>query len=290
MRFRHPEEIKKRVSGNIRLLNRRLLKVSRTLERFTKEHKVSRTVPGSILQSFFRKAVKSFYAVELLKDKGLIEEAWGALRVLLESHVNAIYFLKNDAKEMSQRFLDNMMLDKLKHLRDVNFYRGTPLESMIAPSEWEATESEIRSRYSKEKVDAMKRNGFTGLPFNKRAAAVGLKGMYAYYRIGSRNIHSFDPADSPFMSIRTAEWRRYRRELFKHRRRELELCQNMLLGRLSWIIDECVHSPVGPELMLIGLGYEKYTEKTSPPKDGASAAGETTTNGTFYVWREPSIA
>ena len=99
-RLRPISEIKKRVTGDIGKLNARLLVVCRRLERIGKEHRAIRTVPGSIVISLFRKAVNTFEAIELLKRKRLIEESWVLLRVLLEAHVNPVYFLTHDPKDM----------------------------------------------------------------------------------------------------------------------------------------------------------------------------------------------
>jgi hypothetical protein len=142
-RLRPPDEIKKRVTGDISKLNQRLLRVSRTLEREAAKHAAIRTVPGRILISFFGKAVNTFEAIEALKRKRLNEEAWVLLRVLLETHVNMVYFLTRDPRDMVYRYLDGSLLDKMKHLREVNFYAGTPMDSSFDKNEWEKRESEI---------------------------------------------------------------------------------------------------------------------------------------------------
>ncbi len=87
------EEVKKRVTGDIRKLNSRLLEVSKQLERDLSGHEICSTPPGLITHAFFRKAVRTFEAIELLKRQHLYEESWVLLRVLLETHVNLLYFL-----------------------------------------------------------------------------------------------------------------------------------------------------------------------------------------------------
>src|SRR5713101_346632 len=106
VRLRPISEIKKRVTGDISKLNRRLLRASRRLQRTAKAHPAIRSVPGRIVISLFRKAVNTFEGIEILKRKRLIEEAWILLRVLLEAHVNLAYFLTHDPKEMVHRYLD----------------------------------------------------------------------------------------------------------------------------------------------------------------------------------------
>jgi hypothetical protein len=60
-----------------------------------------------------RKAVSTFRGIQMLKSERLIEESWILLRALLEVHINLIYFLKNDGTEMTRRWSDAAMLDKL---------------------------------------------------------------------------------------------------------------------------------------------------------------------------------
>ena len=94
------------------------------------KHKVAKTPQGRILVALFRKAVNTFRAIETLKSERLIEEAWILLRVLLEVHINLIYFLTNDATEMTRRWSNAAMLDKLKYMKEVNFFEGTELAAM----------------------------------------------------------------------------------------------------------------------------------------------------------------
>jgi hypothetical protein len=72
-------------------------------------------------------------------------------------------------------------------------------------------------------------------------------------------------------------------DLLESRRETLESTQNMLLGRLSFMLGEMVDDVlIRAELLLLGLGYEKYRDK----KDGKSTTESATEPGTFYVWRE----
>src|SRR5438309_9404369 len=136
--------MKTRVTGDISKLNQRLLRVSRGLEREARSHAAIRSVPGRILISLFRKAVNTFDGIEALKRRRLIEEAWVLLRVLLEAHVNLIDFMTHDPKDMSYRYLDASLVDKLKHLRKVRFYEGTPMAAKVSRSDWENQEGEIK--------------------------------------------------------------------------------------------------------------------------------------------------
>jgi hypothetical protein len=264
MRLRSPDEIKKRVTGDIQKLNQRLLRVSRKLEREAATHPAIRSVPGRILISFFRKAINTFDAIETLKRKRLIEESWVLLRVLLETHVNMVYFLSHDPRDMVHRYLDASVLDKLKHLREVNFYEGTPMESDFDKADWEKTEAEIKARYPHTDFASLRKHGFTGRSFEQRAKVVGMEAMYKYcYRIASRSVHVFDPAETPVSESAFRGKLHERRRLLKARRQQLESNQNMLLGRLTYYISEFIRSPLSLELILIGLGYEKFREKAS---------------------------
>jgi hypothetical protein len=148
----------------------------------------------------YRKAVRTFRAIELLKPEGLIEESWILLRVLLETHVNILTWLKEskDAVDLVQRYSDASALDKLKHLREVNFYEGLPnLEDMTRREVWEKKELGIKSRRTPQEIIALKKHGFSGKSFQERAKEVGLETMYtACYRIASRSVHLFGPAET----------------------------------------------------------------------------------------------
>lgn len=285
--FRDPEDIKQRVTGDIRKLNKRLLNVAIELDKDARRHQVARTPPGRILTSFYRKATNTFRAIEILKANRSIEEAWILLRVLLEAHVNFLYFIRNDPKDMSQRYMDASILEKLKHLREVNFYDGVP--GMPSREQWEATEKQISSRYSKKELNALRKNGFTGLTFEQRAKAVGLVKMYQMcYRIASRSVHMFDPAETSIYSHYAYGGRIERNKFLKARRGQLETNQNMLLGRISYIMAEMIDSDRILEIMLIGLGYEKHCDKTGYGVSESAIEGDAEADppGSFRIWRE----
>jgi hypothetical protein len=285
-------ELKKRVTGDITKINRRLLRVSRRLLRGAKKHRAIRTPPGMILISLFRKAVNTFEGIELLKKQRLIEESWILLRVLLEAHVNLLYFLSRDPKETVRRYLDASMLDKLKHLREVKFYEGTSLAETIKRDHWEDAERKIKERHAGAEFAALRKHGFTGLSFEQRAAAVGMQRMYTYcYRIASRSVHSFDPAETPVFGVAYRGRRGERYALLRSRREQLEANQNMLLGRLAFFIAEFVDDAFSTsELILVGVGYEKFcdsavtVERLQRSGDGRDDSGDAS-GGDFFIWR-----
>ena len=276
------------MTGAVRKLNQRLLGVSERVAVAAQKHDIAQSPPGKILLSFFQKAVNSFKAIETLKNHRLIEEAWILLRVLLETHVNFFYFIRGDGEVMTRRYVDAAMLDKLKQLREVNFYEGTAAEKIHRRRDWEQAEIDIKGRYSAKEVEALKRNGFTGLSFQARSQAVGLKTMYEHcYRIASRSVHMFDPAETLFYSdYAFSGQRKEKQELLRLRREQLESNQNMLLGRVSFIMSELINQTLlSAELTIIGMGYEKFRDRTT----GAVVLEPNETPdppGTLRVWRE----
>jgi hypothetical protein len=279
--MRSSAEIKKRVTGDIRKLNKRLLGVSNRLAIEVQKHQVAKTPQGRILVALFKKAVNTFRGIQMLKSDALIEESFVLLRVLLEAHINLIYFTKSDATEMTRRWADASMLDKLKYLKEVNFFEGTDLAHMGKREEWEESEAKIIARYSKAELQAIRRNGYSGLSVQQRAEAVGLGSMYVNcYRIASRSVHTFDPAETGMMDY--LKDKSAHEDLLSSRREMLESTQNMLLGRLAFLLSEMVDDLlIKGELLLLGLGYEKYRDE----KDGHSTTESETDPGTFYVWR-----
>lgn len=280
--MRPTSEIKKRVTGDIRKLNARLLKLSNRIAIRAQKHEVAKTPQGRILIALFKKAVNTFRGIQMLKSERLIEESWILLRVLLEAHINLIFFMRNDSTEMTKRMADAAILEKLKYLREVNFFEGTDLAHMGRRKEWEKSEADIIKRYSKIALHAIRRNGYSGLSVKDRAEAVGLLGMYTNcYRIASRSVHTFDPAETGMMDY--LDDREYQDGLLSSRREALEWNQNLLLGRLAYLLSELISDPIiSMKIMLLGLGYEKYRDK----KDGRSTTDSETDPGTFYIWRE----
>ncbi len=283
-RLRSLSEIKKRVTGDISTLNRRLLRLCRRLEREAKTHRAIRSVPGTIAISLFRKAVNTFEGIEVLKRHRLIEESWVLLRVLLEAHVNLAYFLTHDPKDMAHRYLDASILDKLKHLREVKFYEGALIAEKFSRDEWEKREAQIKARYSPSEFAALRKQGFTGLSVEQRAKAVGMEKMYWYcYRIASRSVHSFDPAETPVFGRVFRGRRKEKYDLLRARREQLEANENMLLGRLAYYLSMFTRSSLSAELILIGVGYEKFRDGAATLQRGEIEASSE--DDDFRIWR-----
>ena len=277
---------KSKTTGNIRTLNSRLLEVSRKLEQKLRGHGLVKYPNGKLIHALFRKAVRTVQGIEALKKEHLIEEAWILTRVLLETHVNFFHFIRNDPAEMTRRYMDAAILEKLKHLREVDFYKGTPMESEIRNTDYVQAEADIKKRYSKPDFDALKRHGFSGQPFEARARSVGLVSMYTYcYRIASRSIHTFDPAETLLHEDYLPK--KMRQNLLKSRRMTLESFQNMLLGRFAYMIDTVIDHPFEAQLLILGIGYEKFRDQNEiEVRSDELFSGESEEGDAIYIWRE----
>ena len=84
LRLRSSAEITKRVTGDIRKLNTRLLDISNRLAIALQKHEVARTPQGRILVALFKKAVNTFRGIQTLMskqaDRGIVRSPPRALR------------------------------------------------------------------------------------------------------------------------------------------------------------------------------------------------------------------
>lgn len=97
----------------------------------------------------------------------------------------------------------------------------------------------------------------------------------------------FDPAETLLFSDYAFPGRRKeKQELLRLRREQLESNQNMLLGRMAFIMSELTNNTLlSAQLTIIGLGYEKFRDRTTGV--AVLESGETPdSSGTFRVWRE----
>jgi hypothetical protein len=115
----------------------------------------------------------------------------------------------------------------------------------------------------------MRRFGYSGLSIESRARDVGLKTMYDNcYRIASRSVHMFDPAETLLTQDVFRGRRKEKLKLLGSRRDQLEANQNMLLGRMSYLVAQYIKSGLASaELMLVGFGYEKFRDRNRPAVD-----------------------
>lgn len=140
-----------------------------------------------------RKTVGLIEAMGCLIENGFTEEAQILARVLFETKVSIDYFMveaKVRYEEVTQRFIDCLMLDKIKQLEAVD-YRICPNEE--TKKLYFRIKGEIERRYDEAILEKLKRYGFTCLSMEQRAQATNNKELYnLVYRFYSRNIHVTD--------------------------------------------------------------------------------------------------
>lgn len=197
--------------------------------------------------------MNTFRAMQLLKEESLIEESWVLLRVLLENHIDVLYLLKNDTTALTQRWADASILDRLKYLREVDFYAGTTLQHMVNRQEWENLEKRIRSRYSEKDFRVLRKHGYSGISVQQRAEHVGMTTHYQnLYRIASRSVHKFDPAETQLTDY--LQHTGAADDLLTSRRTALESAQNELLARLSIVFSQLT-TDLAAQAELCTLGF-----------------------------------
>ena len=152
---------------------------------------------GRIVSAMLQKGVRTFRAIRLLYMNGLEEQAQALVRVLFETMVDLnmfVFKVSENQKAAIKRVLDAMMLQKVQQARESKWV-GFDLVGMD-PNGFLAVEEEIKTRYTSEEVKAMRRHGFSGLPFKERADSIEATEMSnILYRNFSRNVHSTDYAE-----------------------------------------------------------------------------------------------
>ena len=141
---------------------------------------------------FARKTVRIIEALQKLLGEDLTEEAQILARALLETKFAFDYVLKMKERynELLGRYLDSLMLDKLKQLKATNW--------AICPDEtvknsYLQIERDIQSRYNQNILKKLKRYGLIGLSVEETAKVTDNMGLYNMaYRLYSRNTHFTD--------------------------------------------------------------------------------------------------
>ncbi len=145
-----------------------------------------------LFSGFIHKATKTLYAINLLYENNLPEEAQAIIRILFELRITFCCFLTmkfNDPKAGYERILDSMILEKAKQARASNFGGMTEDEKKNILS----AEQAASQKYSPEELKNLKKNGFTGMNIEERAKLCGEQDDYnVAYRNFSRNVHSTD--------------------------------------------------------------------------------------------------
>lgn len=142
-----------------------------------------------IFGGFVNKAVKSLRAINVLYENNLPEEAQAMVRILFELRITFCCFLTDDPKDKCERVLDSMILEKAKQARASGF-GGMSKEDRDNILD---AEKVVSKKYLPGELEKIKRNGFTGMTIEQRAAFSGNEDDYnVAYRNFSRNIHSND--------------------------------------------------------------------------------------------------
>lgn len=185
----------------------------------------------------FGKAQRTFLAIHTLLRDTLIEDALCLLRVLVENTINLKYGIRSNAPEVVRRYFDWAMLDSVRRARACDWFRGTSLYSEKRKEAFLKTEAKIRTRYSSEEFESLKRNVF-GISLEKRAEVAGLSELYnASYRVLSRNVHAMDVAVMEL--ARSASARDEFKELLEARTSHVLDIAQWCLGTLAiWVNGE----------------------------------------------------
>lgn len=174
-------------------LNEQLLGIGRKVVAHLSAPERKKLPPNAILAGFARKATKTLEGIQLLAKNDGWEEAQVLTRVLFELRVTFDCFwdmLMADPEQACRRVFDAMMLEKMKQ---INTYRNEQFQKDVDRTSWDSVIAEISGRYSASELEALKKNGFTGLTVEQRSQKVGHNGVYQImYRNLSRNVHGTD--------------------------------------------------------------------------------------------------
>ncbi len=155
---------------------------------------------------FLRKTVRLLGAIDTLISSGFEEEAQVLVRALIETRINFEYFLilaQQSPKKALARVIHAKMLEKLKTLKATDFKIG---ESAVDKAKWEQIEREIKSCYTNEEVERLKKYGFSGMSLEARAVKTGNKELYDLaYRLYSGHAHATDFHEQ-VRSVLLPEW------------------------------------------------------------------------------------
>jgi len=152
-----------------------------------------RLPPNAVLVGFARKAIKTLEGIQLLAKNESWEEAQVLTRVIFELRATFDCFWDMwmaKPEDACRRVLDAMMLEKMKQIRS---YTNKDFQEGVGRPVWDTAIDEISSRYPAAELEAMKKNGFTGISVEARCQKAGHGHVYQImYRNLSRNVHATD--------------------------------------------------------------------------------------------------
>lgn len=113
-------------------------------------------------------------------------------RTLLETSINSQYLRKmydTDGRFILQAYVDASTLQKFRLVQNVDWNEDWRAKF----PNWVNIIDDIKSRYSAEEFDRLKRRGLYGKSLEERAKALGLDHWYdSGYREWSKNVHGWD--------------------------------------------------------------------------------------------------
>lgn len=153
---------------------------------------------------FARKTVRIIEALQKLLGEDFTEEAQILARALLETKFafDYVFKMKEKYNELLERYIDSLMLDKLKQLKATNW--------AICPDEnvknsYLQIERDIQNRYDQNMFKKLKRYGLIGLSVEETAKVTDNMDLYNMaYRLYSRNTH-FTDGNEQFMQLLRSE-------------------------------------------------------------------------------------
>jgi hypothetical protein len=186
---------------------------------------------------FTRKVTRLIEALCLLVRKDYTEESQILARALLEAKFAFDYVMQNKKEydKIFQKFIDSLMLDKLKQIKATNYEICPGKETREFYSKIEA---EIDSRYAHEEIVNLRRYGFTEMSIKNLADATGNSKLYDLgYRFYSRNTHLTDGNEHLMQFIRSDQSiSNYENSRFKMILEVTFVCaQSVLKGVNNWL-------------------------------------------------------
>lgn len=186
---------------------------------------------------FARKTVRLLESMRILLGEEFTEEAQILARALLEVKFALDYVLKMKEKynELLGRYIDSLMLDKLKQLRATNW---AICPDRKVKNSYLKIERDIQSRYPEKMLQKLKRHGFIGLSVKDIAEVTDNIALYDMaYRLYSRNIHFTDGNEQLMQLLNSEEANiEYEKSRFKMILEVIFICgESILRGINEWI-------------------------------------------------------
>jgi len=144
---------------------------------------------GFAMQHFIAKTHQTLRAVCVLQKAEVWESAQAMARILFETEINALYFIRmydDDSSATLERYLDSIILKEHELIM-------SQTDDDMAATQIQKANARIRAKYSQTTFNALLHHGFSGKSMWKKAVALGQEHMYKLVYVDySRNIHALD--------------------------------------------------------------------------------------------------